>query len=332
MPQDVRFHIPIAARRNPHYQQARERNLQWLRRHRMTHGTEATHAYLAWDLADLAARCWPDADVTDLALAIDLKAFYFLFDDQFDLPDGRDLAAITQVCQELINIAHQAAARPPSSPVTAAFADLWERSRQQMTPSWTARTACDWERYFAAHPHEEIRRRDQAVPTLDDYMIVRRGSAATESVTDMIERLTRVNLPPVVFHSPQVRLMRQIAADVPFLCNDVYSYEKEHARGDVYNLVTVLCHHRGVAVPDAVAQIQTMVDARIDQFMRLRDEVPRLSANLSLDSGQRDHLHRYVTGLGDWLRGHNDWMTRTARYRPSGTPPADQPGYQQELL
>ncbi|MFG2004767.1 hypothetical protein ACGFNU_37005 [Spirillospora sp. NPDC048911] len=127
MPQDVSFDIPLPARRNPHLQQARQRNLRWLRRYQMVCGAEAVSAYSSWDLAGLAARCWPDADVDDLTLAVDLKAFYFLFDDQFDDPGGRELGIIAQVCGQLIDIAHQSGSCSPGSPVTAAFADLCQR-------------------------------------------------------------------------------------------------------------------------------------------------------------------------------------------------------------
>jgi hypothetical protein len=216
--------------------------------------------------------------------------------------------------------------------VTAAFADLWDRSSDGMSRAWVDRTACDWERYFASYPHEAVNRRSRAIPTIDDYLTIRRGSAATESVTDMVERLNRIEVPLAAFHSPQLRIMRQVAADVPFMCNDVYSYEKETARGDVYNLVTVLCHERRQSVEQAVSEIQDMVAEQVHRFAELRDQVGLMMDHLALSDPQRQHVRRYVTGLGDWLCGHNDWMTQTVRYRAGGTPPACRPGYLEELL
>ncbi|WP_329052947.1 hypothetical protein OG738_09595 [Amycolatopsis sp. NBC_01488] len=332
MPQDVRFDIPIPARCNPHEAEAEQHNLQWLLYHRMLADPDAVTLYRSWGMANLAARCWPDADVDDLGLTVDLKSFYFLFDDQFDGPQGEVPSNVAAVCRELIDIVHQAPGAASRYPVAKAFADLWARSRVGMSRSWVARTAHDWERYFASYSHEAVNRRSQVVPTMDDYLAIRRGSAATESVTDMVERLNRVEVPPVAFHSPQLRLMRQIAADVPFICNDVYSYEKETARGDVYNLVTVLCRQRRYSVSEAVDEIQAVVAEQIRRFLQLRGEVPYMLDEVGIVGTHRLHVLRYIEGLGDWLRGHNDWMSSTARYRVGGSPPGDQPGYLDILL
>lgn len=332
MPQDVRFDIPIPPRCNPHEAEAAQHNVEWLRHHRMLDGADAAAMYGSWGLANLAARCWPDVDADELGLAVDLKSFYFLFDDQFDGPQGDVPSRVAAVCEELIDIVHQSPGATPRSPVARAFADLWARSRQGMSRSWVARTAHDWERYFASYAPEAVNRRSRAIPTMDDYLTIRRGSAATESVTDMVERLTRSEVPPVAFHSPQIRLMRQIAADVPFLCNDVYSYEKEAARGDVYNLVTVLCHQHRCSVSQAVDDIRDMVAGQVRRFLQLRDEVPQMLDDIGAAGPERQRVVRYVTGLGDWLRGHNDWMSSTTRYRAGGSPPADAPGYHAPLL
>ncbi|MEV2254511.1 terpene cyclase [Streptomyces sp. NPDC050147] len=332
MPQDVDFDIPLPARYNPHHDQAERHNLEWLRHHRMLVDSKAVALYRSWELADLAARCWPECKVDDLALTVDAKSFYFLFDDQFDGPQGQDPASVAAVCQELIDIAQQDPAAAPRSPVATAFADLWARSREGMSRSWVTRTAHDWERYFASYPHEAVKRCAGVVPTMDDYLTIRRSSAATESVTDMVERLNRIEVPPIAFHSPELQLMRQIAADVPFMCNDVYSYEKETARGDVYNLVTVLCRERRYSVAQATEEIKAMVAERVRRFLQLRAQVPNMLHELGLSDMQLRYVGRYMTGLGDWLRGHNDWMTATIRYRTGGSPPPDQPGHLDPLL
>jgi len=332
VPQDVVFNIPFQERYNPDNAAAEQHNLGWLRQHKMLVDPAAVTMYTSWGMADLAARCWPDATVDDLGLSVDLKSFYFLFDDQFDGPHGTDPAQVAAVCQQLIDIVHHIPGVVPRSPVTTAFADLWARSCVGMSAHWIARTAYDWERYFASYSYEAINRRSHMIPTMDYYLAVRRGSAATESVIDMVERLNRIEVPPIAFHSAPLRLMRQVAADVPFFCNDVYSYEKEAARGDVYNMIAVFCNERQYSVRAATEEIQRLVARQVDQFCCLRDQVPQMVKDLALPEQQRRCVRRYVSGLEDWLRGHNDWMTRTIRYRTTGTPPPSQPGYIDELL
>ncbi len=306
--------------------------MTWLRDHGMVTSPEAEHAYTDWEVGRHGADCWPEATPNDLALATDMLAFFFLFDDQFDTLQVRDIGQAGSVCKNLIAIAHQAPTAQPDSPVTHAFEDLVRRGRQNMSTLWVSRTAGDWERYFAAYPHEQIRRHEQQIPALDDYLTIRRGCAGTEVVADMIERLNRVQLPVIAFHSPHLRLMRQIASDVPFICNDVYSYEKEHARGEVYNMVAVLVKQNRYSLQDAIDEIQRIVEGQISRFLALRDELPQLFEDLHLSETEQQHVIRYVTGLGDWLRGHNDWMSTTSRYHPTGTPSATTDGFAEELL
>ncbi|WP_431983281.1 terpene synthase family protein [Streptomyces qinglanensis] len=332
MPRNVTFTIPFPPRYNPHYSHAQRKNLDWLRRHGMVSGQQAVDLYLSWDLADLAARCWPEADAADLSLTVDLKSFYFLFDDQFDGPQGSDPPAVAEVCHELIGIAHQDADTTPRSAAARAFADLWARCRSGMSSAWIARAACDWERYFASYPYESWHRSTRQVPAMDDCLEIRRGSAATESVVGMVERLNRIEVPRTAFHSPQLRLMRRTAVDVPFIANDVYSYEKETARGDVYDILVSLQDAHACTLDEAVRRARAMVDRSVDRFLRVRSELPRLCGALGLDDAERDAVLRYAKGLEDWLRGHNDWMMRTARYAPGGTPGPDRPGYAESLL
>ncbi|QIS03403.1 hypothetical protein F5X71_14700 [Nocardia brasiliensis] len=68
MPQNVVFDIPVPPRYNPAHDHAEQHNLRWLRQHRMLVTPAAETLYLSWGIADLAARCWPDASAEDLGL------------------------------------------------------------------------------------------------------------------------------------------------------------------------------------------------------------------------------------------------------------------------
>lgn len=89
-----------------------------------------------------------------------------------------------------------------------------------------ARTAHEWEYCFAAQAHEATGRLRGTPGDMETYLQVRHGIADTA-------------LTVPAFHSPPLRIMRDIAGDVPMMCNDVNSLEKEEARGDMDNLVLV---------------------------------------------------------------------------------------------
>ncbi|MFC1430882.1 terpene cyclase [Streptacidiphilus sp. N1-3] len=333
--------IPFQRNASAHKAAAEVRNLDWLRSHDMLRGPQATELYARWGVPDLAARSFPEASSEDLVLATDLFGFYFLFDDQFDGELGLHPTEVTRICEPLIGIVHGDLEGAKASPVAASFADLWERSTRGMSSRWRSRAAYHWEWYFATHPSEALGRaraaeaeragRDQELPDRASYLTLRRGTGGTETVIDMIERFA-AEVPAVAFHSPQLRLMRQLAADIPSFSNDVRSYRKEAARGDAFNLVVILQHQRQCRVEEASAAVLAETQWMIDEYARLAVEVPELCVRLGLSGPQRRAVELYAAGLAAWVGGYLDWESHTLRYRPEGELPVDQPNHLEQLL
>ena len=337
----MELNLPFPRHISAHRDRAEAHNLDWLRTHGMLTGRKAIELYSRWDIPDLAARSFPHLNADELCLATDLFSFYFLFDDQFDGELGMHPAQVAMACDPLIRIAHGQPKDLPDSPVTSSFTDLWRRSSEGMSSRWRARAASNWEWYFAAHPSEALGRRraavaeqDGSLPAVPDraaYLMLRRGADGTETVLDMIERFA-AEVPAVAFHSPQLRLMRQLAADAPAFSNDVYSYDKEAPRGDVYNLVVILQHQRQCRREEASAAVLAETQWMIDQYVQLAVELPELCDSLGLGSHDRRAVERYADGLAAWMGGYFDWERHTARYRPQGSLPVDQPGHLESLL
>ena len=337
----MELNLPYPRRFNEHRDTAEAHNLDWLRGHGMLTGSDAVALYTRWDIPDLAARSFPDLGAEDLCLATDLFSFYFLFDDQFDDELGLHPSAVAAACDPLIRIAHGEPTGPADSPVTSSFRDLWRRSSTGMSSRWRARAATNWEWYFAAHPNEALGRTlaaeaeaegiDPTIPDRAAYLMLRRGADGTETVLDMIERF-EAEVPPAAFHSPQLRLMRQLAADAPAFSNDVYSYDKEAPRGDVYNLVVILQHQRQCKREEASVAVLAEAQWMIDQYLQLAVEIPELCERLGLRADERLAVERYADGLIAWMGGYFDWESRTARYRPQGSLPVDRPGHLEPLL
>ncbi|WP_042411385.1 terpene synthase family protein [Streptacidiphilus carbonis] len=342
----MELQLPFPQRTNPRRDTAAQRNLDWLRAHDMLRGPEAAALYERWNIAGLAAASFPDLELDDLCLAVDQCAFYFLFDDQFDSDLGLDPAEVARVCTPLIELARsepggRPAADIPDTPVNSAFADLWRRGCQGMSPRWRARASYHWEWYFAAHPNEALGRtlaaeaeRDggaAAIPTRDAYMLLRRGASGVETVLDMIERFHQ-EVPPIAFHSPELRQMRLLAGDAPAINNDVWSYDKEAPRGDVYNLVVVLQHERQCGLTEAQAAVQAQAQWMVDEWVRLSEELPQLCLRLGLDRSERQAVEQYRDGMAGWMRGYFDWESSTVRYREEGRLPVDRPNFVERLL
>ncbi|MCQ9130330.1 terpene synthase family protein [Streptomyces hilarionis] len=333
MPQDIDFDLPPVAAVSPDLDGARRHNLDWVRRFGLV-GDERSQAwYTSWDMPRLAALGFPHARGAALDLCADAMGFFFVFDDQFDGPLGRDPAETARVCQRLIDVAHGAPPPAGADPCTAAFADIRARTADGAHPAWIARTAHEWEYYFAAHAHEAAGRLRGTPADLDSYLQVRRGIAATDLPLSLGERAAGIAVPAAAFHSPQLRIMRRAAIDVTLMCNDVYSLEKEEARGDVDNVVLVLERSRRLTRSAALAAARTEVDALVARFGTLAAQVPAVCAQLALPSGQRAAVEGYVRLMTDWMSGYHAWQTGTQRYRAAAqVVPASGPGYLDRVL
>ncbi|WP_242438486.1 terpene synthase family protein [Streptomyces sp. CB00455] len=146
-------------------------------------------------------------------------------------------------------------------------------------------------------------------------------------------RCAGITVPPAAFHSPQLRIMRQAAIDVTFMCNDVYSLEKEEARGDMDNLVLVIEHDRRCTRDQAVDQARGEVRRRVERFLELARQITRLSAQLDLTGQERSAVDMYVEIMSAWMSGYHAWQTQTLRYTgASHMLPHTGPGYFDPLL
>ncbi|PYC67418.1 hypothetical protein C7C46_30220 [Streptomyces tateyamensis] len=305
-------HYPY--RRNPHRATAEAHHRRWMEEFRMLGSRMTPDSYARWEIPDLAALTYPDGDAEDLALATDLMGFYFVFDDEFDGVRGRRPAGSTELCDQLIGVLHGSAA-PADSPCVQGFESIWWRIRQVMSPRWVARAAYNWEAYFASHPAEAASRLTAEAPGRTTFLFLRRGTSAMETVLDMVERVGRFEVCPTAFHSPALREVRQLAADIAPLSNDVHSYPQEVRRGDVANLVLVVQRERGCTLSEASAVAIAEVQEQADRLAELREELPRTYRALQLTADQVRDAQRYVEGLMAVVAGYIDWEGRTVRYR-----------------
>ncbi|WP_371589707.1 terpene synthase family protein [Streptomyces virginiae] len=333
MPQDIEFHLPFPSSLSPDLEGARQRNLEWVRRTGLVGEGRSLEWFASWDMPLLAAYGFPYAQGAALDLCADVMAFFFVFDDQFDGPLGQDPARAATVCRQLIDIVHGASPVAGADACSVAFADLWARGRDGAHPSWVARTAYEWEYYFATQAHEAIGRLRGTPADVETYLQVRRGIAGTDLPLSLGERAAGITIPATAFHSPQLRIMRQAAIDVTFMCNDVYSLEKEEARGDMDNLVLVIEHTRSCTRDEAITAARREVDGRVERFQELALQVPAMCRQLGLTGPERTGVATYVEVMGTWMSGYHAWQTQTRRYSSAlQIIPSTGPGYFDEVL
>ncbi|MFE2553658.1 terpene synthase family protein [Streptomyces sp. NPDC059355] len=168
---------------------------------------------------------------------------------------------------------------------------------------------------------------------MEQYLQVRRGIAATALPLSLGERAAQIAVSPAAFHSPQLRIMREIAVDLTLMCNDVYSLEKEEARGDMDNLVLVIEHERNCSREEALTAARHEVSRRCARFQQRAREVPAMCAQLRLEPSQLAAVDAYIGVMTAWVAGYHAWETETLRYvSATKSLPSSGPGYFEDLL
>ncbi|MET9830899.1 pentalenene synthase [Streptomyces sp. NPDC006385] len=320
MPQELSFAMPIPAHPvSPDRIGARDRNLAWARRHQLITSEEMARRYLFSQVAELSAYTFPDAVGEDLDLAFDVMGWFFLFDDQFDVPHGTVPTAAITACEQLIDLLHQPPGADPAhgaAPVVVAFADCWRRQAHGMSQRYRWRAAANWLDYLEGNLTEEADRRAGTRPDAEQRMHSHRSSGGVRPSFDLAERVAHLEIPPLVWHSTHLESLRLCAGDSILIVNDFYSLDADEARGDP-NLVTCLMAEYSYGRDLALDVVRALHDRIVDRFLTLRAQIPELCGALALTQAQRTDVTRYVESLRCWIRGNYDWSRSNGRYSPS---------------
>ncbi|MFC7649491.1 terpene synthase family protein [Streptosporangium lutulentum] len=160
--------------------------------------------------------------------------------------------------------------------------------------------------YLFAQVWEAANREDEVVPSLDDYIFMRRRTGAMLTVFALIDVASGYSLTPAEWRHPRVRAITESANDVVVWDNDLISYAKESGEGNSRNnLVSVLVSHRGYSRQQAMEVIGTMRNRAIDEMVTLRPSLEALGSEAVL---------AYVRGLEFWISGSVDYSLTSSRY------------------
>lgn len=316
MPQNVDFYVPFGLRTNPETEQARGRHEAWIKASGILPHPRLWDLYAAWDFPQLVGYVYPTAEGERLDLAMNTLGMSFVWDDQHESLSARDPARAVAHTRDIISVFHHPPERFTGQETALGvrlWAQLWHEMSRGMSSAWRVRAARDWEYMAVCFPHQ-ARDRVLGVPDLRHYTHLRRGVAGSDSAFSTLEAIWGCEVPPLAFHSPQLRQMHDAIALTTMWCNDVYSLEKEEADGDVDNIVPVLEKARHLSRKEAVEEVVRMVETEIRLFERLREDLLAMVSYLGLDTGEAAAVMLYTQALQAWFRGYHEWEQSTDRY------------------
>lgn len=315
--QDINFGCPWPLRESPYLEPARAHALKWMVDFGLVKDPEANERqYRDWKLGEGAAWFFPDGTAEGVTLAADLMGWYFApFDDQFDGELGRDPKVSAKVIGNLIEVVDlpEGAVPQVDYPVVLAFADVWRRSSRHMSPAWRQRAAHHWKKYLIGQLGEVVNRAHERKPDAESHLRQRVATTSSDVLCDLLESVTGFEVPPEAWHMPVMSELRQLAAEIVSITNDLVSAEKEEAAGDTdNNLLLILERQEGYTRLEAIEKLREMTHKRFERFLRLEQQVPDIDD--VLDDKGRIALRRNIQALHDLVAGDNEWEHTSGRY------------------
>lgn len=263
----------------------------------------AKKAEMAWFISGF----YPTAQHEELCIAAAYLAWAFGLDDVGDETTvGHRPERLLSLFDRYEDVFLGRTAGEESSSV--ALASILERLARIATPAQMKAFHEANRAYFGAMLWEANNRHGKLVPDEGMYVMLRPAAGAVPCFVTLIEPIEHISLDEEVRSHPLVEQLVRLTGGILCFTNDVLSYEKERAKGDVHNLAYIYEHHRGLAPGRAVAEAVGFNNASVADFLEAESRLPSFG-------GERDRaLQRYVATLRSMMKVTLDWTLGSPRY------------------
>ncbi|OJT11997.1 Delta(6)-protoilludene synthase, partial [Trametes pubescens] len=121
-----------------------------------------------------------------------------------------------------------------------------------------------------------------------------------------------LDIPPEISELPLLEDLRRSITEIMILDNDLLSYRKEYAAGEVmHNILTLVMHEKHLDLDAAVAWVVAEHAKRVDRALALWREVP----SLMFDSADTEKaVAVYLDHLIHWPRVNECFTFESGRY------------------
>ena len=245
-----------------------------------------------------------------VSIAADLISWLFLFDDAY--PEGKyrfDVTGLETACERYMQLLQGFPQVPSHSAFGDALLDLYRRMSRLAPASWLARFIESFRYYCGGCIREAHFRASNSIPTVAEYLDLRRASFGYAPVADLMELEFGTFFTDEERRSPQVVRLRTLGVDISACVNDLYSYEKESAVGDMCNIVRVVELNEALSPAEACARVGQMHDEALGQLLLLESQLNTVPSSPA--------VRNLARAIREWSQGHHDWSIRCRRYDPS---------------
>jgi hypothetical protein len=212
-----------------------------------------------------------------------------------------------------------------------------ELQRRGMSLGQQRRFASAMNDYLDSNVKQAEYRQRNRIQDLETYKSIRVHSSSWLLCSVLLEFGLGIDLPDQLLQHPLgIALQTAVCLHLVFV-NDVYSFRKELAEGDLVNLVPILLVRQladsnpndlscsadldGIATA-IVSQTLGAVKDLDRQYLHIIDDIHAgLGGNIldvsDVDRPLRLAFHKYLQGVSDWLAGSLEWHKHSARFVPA---------------
>ena len=310
-----RFAIPFVRRVNPEVDRMRAHGLAWARSRDLVTTTEASERLDAARFDRLTAYAYPDARGAGADLPTDWMYWFFLFDDWFDGPLGRDPVAVRRLIGLMTDHVHgdPDAVTDDSTPLVRAFAELYDRAASAMSPASRARFATDVAQYLFTNYIEAFHRVRGGPDDVDTVTHMRRYSIGVLPSLGFGEPALGFEVDAELIGGEPLVRMRIITSDVIACVNEAFSLGKDLAVGETTSAAVTMMRLRGWTPEQMIHFLEDTVAELIDEYLALEAEARTQAQRFGLPEESAD-VERYLQMMRDWMIANLTWSEETPRY------------------
>ncbi|MFJ4830105.1 epi-isozizaene synthase [Streptomyces sp. NPDC088747] len=268
---------------HPYWPRLQENTRAWLLEKRLMPPDKVEEYADGLCYTDLMAGYYIGAPDEVMQAIADYSAWFFVWDDRHD----RDVIHRRPGAWRRLRFQLHAALDSPRNhlhhedPLVAAFADSMVRLYSFLGKEWNERFALHFHAVIEAYDREFHNRTAGTVPSVEEYLELRRLTFAHWIWTDLLEPSAGCELPASVRNHPAYRKAALLSQEFAAWYNDLCSLPKEIAGDEFHNLGISLIHHEGLTIEEAVTEVRWRVEECISEFSIAEKDVLRLAATLA---------------------------------------------------
>ncbi|KAI0436889.1 terpenoid synthase [Xylaria telfairii] len=213
---------------------------------------------------------------------------------------------------------------PPSRVLIRSCDVMAEKLRQAYNQDQVMAFVDAMGHYMGCQQSEQQNKLMGKLPIPEQYWETRLGTSAVLTMIALNEYADGQSIPRwIMDHEHMSAIWHESNLHVSML-NDLFSLKKEIQHGDVYSIVPVLMHHRGLTAQEAIANTYIESGKGLSRFEAAAEALLKLVKER--EPGQWEEVDKYITGCRYELTGHCIWSVVSGRYGLGNMPRDEQGG------